>query len=540
MKRAANDNRRERQVLAYYAERLQSLQGWFRRAALCLFGLLAVLALPPFHAWPLLWLAIPSVLWLFVSAPTGRVAFWDGWWFGFGFFVCGLYWFAYALLVDASKFGWLIPFAVFGISGILALYMGLLGWLTSQLRGHDRVSWLFAFPAIWMGVEWLRGFLFTGFPWNLIGYSFDASDIAIQAASLLGVYGLSWFTVLVASLPILFMPRIETASALRQNCMILAGCLVAFIAVLAWGQARLAHHPLSIVPNTMLRLVQPAIDQYHKSQPGQRQNILRRQIELTRSEGFEAVTHVIWPETAMPFFFSSGDYWAQELAQLVPPNGLLMTGFVRSETTPDQKALLRVFNSFAALDSGGNVVFSYDKRKLVPFGEFVPFRDILPLDKITPGSLDFSQGLQPGRYQPVQAQDFAFFPLICYEVTFPGLSQQAWPAALLNVTNDGWFGISTGPYQHLAMSRMRAVEQGVPMIRAANSGVSAVIDPYGRFIAQLGLGREGVLDAPLPASTAQPTLYARVAGQLEMLLLLITACSVIARHPQLSQKKKAS
>jgi apolipoprotein N-acyltransferase len=528
MKYPANDNRLARNVLAYYGERLQLLRGWRRAAMLCLFGGMATLALPPFFAWPLLWLAFPSVLWLILRASSAGRAFWDGWWFGFGFFVSGLYWFAYALLVDAAKFGWLIPPAVFGISGILALYTGLVGWLTYFLRGHDRFNWLIGFPTFWMAVEWVRGYLFTGFPWNLMGYSFGASEASLQSASLFGAFGLSWFTVLLACLPVIYMTPLEGSAERQRNGAVTTALLLMLAGLVVWGQGRLQNHPTDFVPGVTLRLVQPAIDQYHKSQPAERQNIIRKQAELTLSKGYEHVTHIVWPETAMPFYFTSGDYWAKELATLIPENGLLMTGVVRPETSEDHRSLLNIYNSFSVLDRSGEIVFSYDKRKLVPFGEFVPFRHILPLDKITPGSLDFSRGRTPGHFTQAGGGP-SFFPLICYEAIFPSLSQDAWPSALLNVTNDGWFGISTGPYQHLEMSRMRAVEQGVPMIRAANSGISAMIDPYGRLIGSLGLGEEGVLDVTLPASAAEPTLYGLYGGSFELMLLMVAMLVLLLR-----------
>jgi apolipoprotein N-acyltransferase len=231
--------------------------------------------------------------------------------------------------------------------------------------------------------------------------------------------------------------------------------------------------------------------------------------KLTRSEGYEKITHIIWPETAMTYAFASGDYWAKELASLVPENGLLFTGVVRAEGGVASKDALRIYNSVQAVDHEAVVRFVYDKNKLVPFGEFVPFRGILPVEKITHGQLDFTPG--PGAIawsdMPERLPEVA--PLICYEAIFPGYSDHTKPDWLLNITNDAWFGISTGPYQHLQMSRARAVEQGVPLLRAANTGISAYVDAYGRVLKMLPLGVTGVLDNKLPKDSQYPTIYIR-------------------------------
>ncbi|MBY0355933.1 MAG: apolipoprotein N-acyltransferase [Rickettsiales bacterium] len=525
---AANDNRLPQTMGVRYGEWLSSLTGARRKALLMILGVFATLSLPPFFAFPLLFSSFSSLLWLIIHSKTDKEAFGAGWWFGAGFFVSGLYWFAYALLVDAAKFGWMIPFAVFGISGILAIYTGVVAWLTRLLRHHDRFNWVLGFAALWMAGEWLRGYLFTGFPWNLIGYSFNGSEVTLQAASIFGAYGLGGIVVLVSSLPVLFMVPIRASGQRRINAIVSGVIFLLLLALGMWGQQRLMAHPPKNIANVRVRLVQPATDQYHKSNPSERQGLIRQQIEMSLSAGFETITHVVWPETAMPYYFSSHDYWASELAQVVPAGGLLLTGVVRPETSKSGDKLLNIYNSFSALDDSGRVVAQYDKRKLVPFGEFVPLRHVLPLDKITPGAIDFTSGKRSGLVETVMGVQF--FPLICYESIFPHLSAGAWPASLLNITNDGWFGLSTGPYQHLEMSRMRAVEQGVAMIRASNSGVSAVFDPYGREVASLGLGKRGVLDSAVPESTSQPTFYGLYGEALELGLLLVALLFCILRR----------
>jgi apolipoprotein N-acyltransferase len=248
---------------------------------------------------------------------------------------------------------------------------------------------------------------------------------------------------------------------------------------------------------------------------------LARHVSLTTGPGFARVTDVVWPETAVPFAIGIDSAHRLALRAAVPPGGLLLTGVVRVERALDGQP--RFFNSLAAVDRAGDIVGTYDKHHLVPFGEYVPFRlrELFDLSKITPGSSDFSAG--PGPETLALDGLPPFSPLICYEAIFPGeaVSAERRPAWLLNVTNDGWFGISSGPHQHFASARFRAVEQGLPLVRAANTGISAVVDAYGRVQAELGLGRTGVIDAPLPA--AMPETFYAIYGDWTVLGLIFLA-----------------
>lgn len=280
-----------------------------------------------------------------------------------------------------------------------------------------------------------------------------------------------------------------------------------------------------MVPGVRLRLVQANIDQRLKWQESERVNTLRKYLALSSQPGAGPITHVVWPETALPYFLSTEPELLRVLAQVVPPGGLLLTGAVRAD--PPGTVPVQVWNSVHAIDDRGQVVATHDKFHLVPFGEYVPLRGILPIDKITPGASDFSAGPGPGTLvlpglPPVS-------PLVCYEAIFPGAVTARTgqrPQWLLNVTNDAWFGQSAGPHQHFASARLRAVEEGVPMVRVANTGISAVIDPYGRVLASLALGREGVLDAALPEALP-PTPFARFGNGI-LLALLAAAAGAIA------------
>jgi len=482
------------------AARLAGLTGWRRLAVAALAGVVSVLALPPIHVVPVLFVTLPMVLWLLDGAATRRAAFAVGWAFGFGFFVAGLYWIGNALLVDAARFGWMIPFAVGGLSAALAVYVGLVTlavqWLDPR-RGWPRVM---VFAAAWTLGEMLRGWALTGFPWNPIGTVWMPLDAMIQSVAWVGVYGLGLLTVAVAAMPAVLGWDRATWRAPVAALAVLAGVAVA-------GAARLPDGPLEVVDGVRLRLVQPNIPQVLKWSPERRAENLYRHIDMSRlpAEDGLAPTHVIWGETALPFALDgtedggTQDRVRQVVAEALGDTGTaVLTGVVR--TTPAGQQPYQVWNSLVAIDATGSLRAHYDKAHLVPFGEYVPLRSVLPLDKITPGATDFSRGDGPTTIDLPGLPPAS--PLICYEVIFPAAVVDAdnRPAWILNVTNDGWYGVSSGPYQHLATTRLRAVEEGLPLVRVANTGVSAIIDPYGRILSEVGLDRAGVADGPLPVA----------------------------------------
>ncbi len=466
--------------------RLGNLGGWRRRGAALFLGALMTAALTPIHVVVVLVPAFVGLLWLLDASRTPVSAFGAGWWFGLGYFVLGLYWIAFALLTDAAKFGWMVPFAVFGLAAGFAIYTGLVTLLVwwSGLRGLPRVVLL---ATAWTLAEFVRGQLFTGFPWNLMGQVWAFSDQVIQATAIVGVYGLGFLTVLAAALPALWWEWERPAAKT------LAWALPVVIVGVLWigGSARLANAEVTLVPDVRLRIVQPNIEQTEKWKPTMRDNHLIKTMRLTAGPGWDQVSHVIWPEAAIPFFIAQDDARRAALAQVIPGNGLLLTGAPRID---QQAATARVWNALHAIDPQGTVVATYDKFHLVPFGEYVPFRSVLPIDKITAGAGDFSAG--PGVRTLSLAGLPPFSPLICYEGIFPGAvaDRSDRPQWLLNVTNDAWFGITAGPHQHFAAVRLRAIEEGLPLVRAANNGISAVVDPFGRVLARLALGDEGVLD----------------------------------------------
>lgn len=484
---------------------LCGLFGWRRRIAAVILGSLAALALPPVYALPLLIPAFTGLMWLIGSSRSARSAFAAGWWFGIGHFVLGLYWIAEALLVDPQKFGWMVPFAIFGLSGALALFPALAAAATRRC-GRAGVAGVLIFAAAWTGAEWLRGHILTGFPWNLIGYAWTTSDSMLQLAAVTGIYGLSLITVAAAAMPaVLAAPAAMRPP--RQEWLAVAATAAALAAIWIAGTLRLSAAETKDVPGVRLRIVQPDIPQTEKWSPVRAEEHFERLLRLSTVPAKEPVTDVIWPETAVPFVLSSDAARRDMIAAAAPRGGLVITGALGATQHAGGKP--KFWNSVFAIDAAGRIVARYDKSHLVPFGEYMPLRRYLPLDAVAAGPVDFSAG--PGPQTLALPGLPAVSPLVCYEAIFPGevVASGARPAWLLNVTNDAWFGQSAGPYQHFAIARTRAVEEGLPLVRAANTGISAVVDPYGRVLAQLGLGKQGVLDVALPVGLSTPTVYAR-------------------------------
>lgn len=514
---------------ALLAARVGALTGWRRRGLALLLGALATLALPPVHAVPILLVAFTGLVWLMDGARRVREAFWLGWWFGLGHFAAGIYWVASALLTDPLRFGWMIPPVVGGLAAILALFPALAVAGTRAAGGPGGAAGparILFLAALWVGLEWLRGWIFSGFPWNLLGYVWAFSDAMNQLAALTGAWGLSLVTVAAAAMPAVlgdWRPDARAGRRLRQGFGCIAAAALLLAAIWAGGAWRLAGAGAATVPDIRLRIVQAAIDPALKNNSSLREANLGRHLALTMdTPGFERITHVIWPETAVQFLIDHDTEVREAVASAVPPGGLLLTGAPRGEI--EDGRLTQVWNSLVALDGAAEIVGTFDKFHLVPLGEYVPLRDFLPfIDKVTPGALDFSAGPGPVTLRLPGLPPVG--PLICYEVIFPGhvVDADDRPSWLLNLTNDAWFGVTSGPYQHFASARMRAVEEGLPLVRAANTGISGVIDGYGRVIARLGLGQAGVLDADLPQAPSGLTVFARWG---ETMLALILAATV--------------
>jgi apolipoprotein N-acyltransferase len=493
---------------------------WSRRLILMVFGAIAAVAFPPVNALPLFPVGLVALIWAAETAERRRSALAMGWWWGFGHCLAGFFWIANSFLIDPWRFGWMVPFVIAGLAAYMAAYPAL-AVAAAWHRNASPLARALLLAAAWTVTAWLSGHLFTGFPWNLPAYVWSFNLPMMQSVAWWGAWGLSFITILLCGV-LALMGR----GGRRQDVRAGAAALALIAVLYGLGTWRLSPEDAADLaaitrPATMLRLVQGNIDQWEKLTGAHRDRDIMQHVRLsTETPGLEQVQAVIWPETAATVFLDRRDDWRTLVASAAPPNGLLITGTLRGD--PPQGEPERYWNSLAVIDPQARIVATADKFHLVPLGEYVPLSEILGpfISKLTAGAGNFSAGPGPVTVQAPGLPPFS--PLICYEVIFPGavIDASNRPDWLLSVTNDGWFGQSPGPYQHFASARFRAVEEGLPMARAANTGISAMVDPFGRVMASLPLGTEGVLDVLLPAPLA-PTLFARTGLLLPVALVVV-------------------
>lgn len=513
--------------------------GWKRAAIALVAGALSSLAMAPFNAWPILFVTFPVAVWLIDGAGAGKwrgvpAAAMAGWWFGFGYFVPGLYWIGNAFLVDADTFAWLLPAAVCGLPAYLALFTALGFGLARLLwdRGALRVVALATALTI---AEWLRGHILTGFPWSAFGYALTEPLALAQSLSLIGIWGMTFIAVAVFASPAVLADDVADT---RRRWLAPAAALGVLIAMAVFGGIRLQLTPTRLIDNVRLRIMQPNLQQDQRFNYAAKADVMQKYLTLSdratgpNATGVRDVSLLIWPESAFPFFLAREPDALAQIADLLPKGTILLTGAVRPPEMPAGRRITRAYNSIYSIDHDGTLLSVYDKLHLVPFGEYLPYQDMMEklgfvqLTKVQGG---FLTGTARRNMELPNAPPL--LPLICYEAIFPDEIDIRGPRPgwMLNLTNDGWFGNSTGPYQHLQQARMRAVEQGLPLVRAANTGVSAVIDPVGRIVGELGLGVEGVLDATLPAKIP-PTVYARVGELPAAVLVALSMMLVLLRR----------
>ena len=499
--------------MPYFVSNLILLDGWRRHGLALVAGALASLAQPPLGLFPLLWVCVPILVWLLDSASLGKSSKASalamakvGWMFGFGFFLLTFYWLGAAFLVEADKFAWALPLAILVLPAGLALFWALACGVTAWLWSASplRVIWLaLSFAAL----EWLRGVVLTGLPWGGFAPALASNSLMMQALALVGPNTMTLFAVILFGFPVFLFSDVQT----RQLGFRLAAFnSLLFVMQLAYGGYRLALPDMTETDAPVVRLIQPNIPQKEKWKFENRSWIFNRLIAMTTLDSvdtpIDSVDLVIWPESAVPFYLIEQPGALATIAQTLPEGAGLITGALRRENNQD--GVETVYNAIYQMGPDGTILAAYDKVHLVPFGEYLPKKSWLKaigLEQLTAQKSGFSAGASRILLHDDKLGNI--LPLICYEVAFSDEVQSFPDGAdwIVNVTNDAWFGKTAGPAQHLHLARMRAVETGLPLIRVANTGVSAIINAKGQVVHQIPLEMDGILQGKLPAKL--PTTF---------------------------------
>ena len=502
---------------------------WRRLWLLPVAGASVALALPPLGILPAV--LVPAVLFLALLRAPG---YWQGfviaWLFGVGFHLAGHYWVGIAFFADAERFGALAVPGVLGLAAVLAVLTALPLALIAGRRWQSFWAASLLFATLWCVGEVVRGRWGVQFPWNPLSLSLAAHDTSLQLVALLGTTGASFVLAWLAALAGLawqWTGRARVLPAALLLMIVLGGA--------GYGHWRLgADLPLADSGDQpVVRVVQGNIDQHHKWDPALRQRWFERHLQLSQTPASSAPAGlvpdvIVWPESAVPYSLEDSALVRELIGGVVRPGGHVVLGANFYDPAVDPPIL---HNSVYTVAASGDILARYDKVDLVPFGEFLPFRDIfgrLGLEALAVGSVDFAAG--HGRATMAVDGLLPFSPLVCFEAAFAGHGTDGTGRArwLANVTNDAWFGISSGPHQHAGMARMRSVETGLPLVRAANTGISLITDAKGRIIATLPLGAMGTLDAELPRALATPPLPTRIpwsAGVLFAVAVLLAAAA---------------
>ncbi|HEY8246473.1 MAG TPA: apolipoprotein N-acyltransferase [Hyphomicrobium sp.] len=512
------------------------LSGWRRALAAFAAGGASAAALAPFFLSPVLFATLPMLVWLIdgARARSRRALFLSaasaGWWFGFGYFLFGLFWIGEAFLVEAEVFAWLMPFAVLLLPAGLALFIGLAAGV-ARLAWPPGIARVLVLAVVLALTEWLRGHVLTGFPWNVLGYALTWPLPMMQSAAVLGIYGLTLLCVAIFAGPLVLIAD-AASGASRGHVLARAAALAIMPLLLLYGLGawRLSNNPTTMLDGVRVRVVQASVPQRDKWRPEKQREIFDDQLALSRRDAsgrqddLAGITHLIWPEAAMPFLPLEHPEALASIGALLPSGTQLLAGALRLKKPHSAPGAREGYNSLMVFGDQGNLEQTYDKIHLVPFGEYLPMQTLLEsigLEQLTRWRGGFATGPVP---RPLLS--IAGLPptaaLICYEAIFPTevVQGEQRPGLLINVTNDGWFGDTTGPWQHFHQARVRAVEEGLPIIRAANNGVSAIVDGQGRVVTMLSLNARGVIDSRIPASIAVP-LYATAGDSTFVVLALI-------------------
>jgi apolipoprotein N-acyltransferase len=467
----------------------------------------AALSMAPANFWPILFVALGGLYYFLSSAASLRTSFALGWLFGFGYFVCGLYWTGNALLVEGNPFVWVYPLAIGGLPVLLAVFPAIAATLSVRFFRFDRLDGYLAFSSLYVLFEWVRGHIFTGFPWNLFGYTWIDVLPIVQIVWLSDTYVLTWLTLLWVTMPAFVL----LWDASTKHKIALGGFVIAsFIGVYVYGHNRISGYVPSYQDNIRVKVVQPNIPQHEKWNSTRMADNFFKHVRMSYpSDHSEETTYIIWPETALHYAYATDSAAMSVLTQALSSysgKAYLFTGLLRRDFEKDE-----IGNALVMIDSEGEISNIYDKHHLVPFGEYIPLQKWIPVKPIVQFS-GFTEG--EGLMSFATPEGLSYSPLVCYEVIFPnkaalrGKDQR--PDFIITVTNDGWYGDSAGPRQHYIQAAFRAVEEGMPLVRAANTGISGVVDPLGRSLVKIPLMSEGTEISALPAKVV-PTHLSYVA-----------------------------
>lgn len=460
----------------------------------------------PYHLWPLLFLCFGVFYVFFAQAKNKKQAFFSAYVFALGYFTASLYWIGNALLVEGNDYAWAYPLAVIGLPALLSLFPALFLTISHILFSKRCVSGFFGFCALFALSEWVRGYAFTGFPWNLYGYGWIELLPIAQAVSVIGPYGLTFFTIIWGAV----FGFILLNSKQKSTWLVFSLAVITFVGAYFWGQNKLQHNPTTYMDDIALQIIQPNIRQEDKWNStllvqNFEQHIMlsnrKHQINRDASKNI-----IVWPETALPPAFINNVAVNERIYSALGVNDVLLTGAL-TITQDNETAPLNYHNALLLWSAEHRAKKLYSKSHLVPFGEYIPFQQFIPIPTVTQFS-GFSKG--EGTQTITIGSAPSFSPLICYEVIFPhqaALSEDKRPDYILTVTNDGWYGDSPGPYQHFTQARFRAIEQGLPVVRSANTGISGVIDAKGRITDKTKLGEAVSLNSQLPKKSENYTFY---------------------------------
>ena len=517
---------------------------YFRpRYLLCfIFGVLGGFGMTPFNILPFFIISIVSIIRLTDFAKNTKEAIFVGIFYSYGMGLVLFYWIPFAMLTDKMYY-LLFPIAFLLTPLLYALFQSLIFFIYKEISYYtNAVERVMCFSSLWCLFEYIRSFTPINFPWALAGYTMMFSNSIFQFSSIIGVFGFSVFILFFSSgFHLIFLDG--DGDRYYSYLRYILTTLITLLAMFVYGYLIKLYKEEGLQDKTIVRLVQGGVKAKSYKTGDERKQSLKIYKDITLSEKTDHITHIIWPESAVEFSIYQNDGVSNILKNILNDGQILITGSMRIEEQDlknnyfknDENNInnFKIYNTMSMIDSTGRQTY-YDKHFLVPFGEYIPFKRIIPfLKSITGDGIDFSNGKETRVYKLINTQ--SFIPLICYEIAFSGKlpiyssniykkesgeriyrERAKW---IINITNDAWFGYTSGPFQHYQMSIARAIEYGIPVVRVANTGISAIIDPYGKVTHKIGLNKVGFIDAPIPKALKDETIFA-IFGNIPSLIFI--------------------